>query len=633
MSRQKTLAAVGLGLIVLLGAFVRFHHLGTYHVGNAYYVATVQSMLRSRHNLFYASFEPGGSATIDKPPLGLWVQTASAYVFGTNGFALALPQALAGVLSIPLLYTMVKRQFSTLAGLTAALALAVMPIMVAVERSNRVGGLLPFVLLLATSALLRAVRSGRCRYLLLEVILVGLGFNIKMLQAFMPLPALYAVYLLGARHRWRKRLAHLVVATVVLIGISLSWAIAVDLTPADERPYITSSGNNTVMGLIIGHNALTRLGLSPGQRLGTPSSPRDTASHQLPQGPPQPGVHRLYQEVGRPGLRRLFVPPLVTEASWLLSFVLLGILLILIKLGWQWPLSDGGLALVLWGGWLLPELVYFTFNTGLFHAHYLIMLGPPLAALTGATTWAIFQTQQEHRWLGWGLLALLSGGTIAFQVITLQHHPGYAMWAVPTSAALVTKGWELAAQSLVDAWWVVVVCTGLLALSLGTLAFAKEHSQRWVSTGAFSVAMIAIMVVPSLWSALTTFNTNPDACLPRSGRHTYHTNCPSGLPRGEQWLAEYLVANTEPEDYLVATLTAYEAALFVLATERPVLALGGFTGNDNIVDVDKLSQMVQEGRLRFVLDQDLARRKPAIAAWLRAHCRRQAGRLYDCSSR
>jgi 4-amino-4-deoxy-L-arabinose transferase-like glycosyltransferase len=106
MSKQQTAVAVGLGLIVLVGAFLRLYELGAYSIGNTYYAATVQSMLTSWHDFFFASFEPGGSVTVDKPPMGFWIQAVSAYFLGVNGFALALPQALAGVLSIPLLYSM-----------------------------------------------------------------------------------------------------------------------------------------------------------------------------------------------------------------------------------------------------------------------------------------------------------------------------------------------------------------------------------------------------------------------------------------------------------------------------------------------------------------------------------------------
>ncbi len=191
-NRRQLLTGLGLGLIVLLGAFLRFYQLGAFSIGNAYYAATVQSMLTSWHNFFYAAYEPGGSVTVDKPPLGFWVQAASAALLGVNGFALALPQAVAGTLSIPLLYLLVKRYFGAGPALLAALVLAATPVTIATERNNTIDGLLLFVLLLAVWAIIRAVDSGRFRYLLLSMFLVGLGFNIKMMQAFLPLPAMFA---------------------------------------------------------------------------------------------------------------------------------------------------------------------------------------------------------------------------------------------------------------------------------------------------------------------------------------------------------------------------------------------------------------------------------------------------------
>ena len=87
-----------------------------------------------------------------------------------------------------------------------------------------------------------------------------------------------------------------------------------------------------------------------------------------------------------------------------------------------------------------------------------------------------------------------------------------------------------------------------------------------------------------------------------------------------QSLLAYLVAQTEPEGYLVATLNATEAAPYILATQRPVLTFGGFKGSDNVIDVEQLAQMVDSGELRFVLGQGLARDKPELVAWLSAHC-------------
>jgi len=632
--------AVGLGGIVLLGAFLRFYELGEYSIGNTYYAATVQSMLTSWRNVFFVSFEPGGSVTVDKPPLGFWVQAVSAYFLGVNGFALALPQALAGVLSIPLLYSMVKRQFGAWAGLIAALALAITPVTVSTERNNTIDGLLVFVLLLATWAFLRAVRKGRFRYLLLGAFLVGLGFNIKMLQAFMPLPALYALYLLGAPHPWWKRILHLAGATVLLLAVSLSWAIAVDLTPPEDRPYVGSSDDNTVMELIVGHNGLSRLismrRSTPKANVSPPSSPPSAGQPgQFPQNPPgqfapnppppppgagnppvnppppqfgsmnppgnppaQPGGGRN-QEVGEAGVLRLFTEPLVTEAGWLLPLALLGIPLVLVALGWQWPLSDKHLALVLWAGWLLPEVAYFTFTSGLFHAYYLIMLGPPLAALVGATAWALWRVLERRRWLGWMLLALLAGVALVFQMVTLWNYPDYGLWIAPIAILLFVLG-------------------------LGILALTAWRARPWLGKAVVGMTLMAAMVAPLAWSGLTALNTRPNVALPRSGPDAGQAgrqSMPDILSPPQEVILDHLLANTDPDSYLVATVSARDASPYILTTLRPVLTFGGFSGGDNVVDVDQLAQMVADDELRFVLaDDGLARQKREIGAWLTDSC-------------
>ena len=70
---------------------------------NTYYATTVKNMLTSPYNFFFVSYDAGFVAA-DKLPLGLWVQAANAWLFGFDGLSLLLPQAMAGVLSVALLY-------------------------------------------------------------------------------------------------------------------------------------------------------------------------------------------------------------------------------------------------------------------------------------------------------------------------------------------------------------------------------------------------------------------------------------------------------------------------------------------------------------------------------------------------
>src|SRR5438876_677505 len=111
--------------LTALAAALRFAQLG--HVqGNPFYDAAVRTMSRSWHAFFFGAFEPGGSVSVDKPPVDLWLQVASVKLFGFTPTALKLPQALAGTLSVPLLYHVVRRGFGRGAGLVAAAAMAVL---------------------------------------------------------------------------------------------------------------------------------------------------------------------------------------------------------------------------------------------------------------------------------------------------------------------------------------------------------------------------------------------------------------------------------------------------------------------------------------------------------------------------
>src|ERR671932_470990 len=267
---------LALAAILILSAFLNLFRLTSEGYANEYYSAAVKNMLTSWHNFFFVSFD-SGFVSVDKPPLGLWIQAASAYLFGFHGWALLLPQALAGILSVALLYHLVSRAFGSVAGLIAALVLAVTPVAVGVERTNNSDGLLVLTVLTGTWAVIQATETGRVRWLLLGAAIVGLGFNIKMLEAYLVLPALYLLYFLAAPVSWWRRFIHLGAATALLLVVSLSWAIAVDMTPADQRPYVGSSENNSALNLAFGYNGATRLLGREGTPGGTGLSTQENA--------------------------------------------------------------------------------------------------------------------------------------------------------------------------------------------------------------------------------------------------------------------------------------------------------------------------------------------------------------------
>src|SRR5215212_9519875 len=249
---------LALAAILVLSAFLNLYGLTSEGYPNSYYAAAVKNMLTSWHNFFFVSFD-AGFVSVDKPPLGLWIQAASAWIFGFNALTLVLPEAIAGVLSVAVLYHLVRRTFGPLAGLFSALALAVTPIIVVTSRNKTMDMLVVLFVLLAAWAFIAAAERGSLGLLLLGAVIVGLGFNTKTLQAFLVLPAFYLLYLLAARTAWRRRFLHLGLATAVLLAVSLSWVAAVDLTPSDQRPYVGGSEGDSALNLAFGYNGVERL--------------------------------------------------------------------------------------------------------------------------------------------------------------------------------------------------------------------------------------------------------------------------------------------------------------------------------------------------------------------------------------
>jgi 4-amino-4-deoxy-L-arabinose transferase-like glycosyltransferase len=595
-----TLALLG---IVILAAALRLANIGAVGQANGYYTAAVKSMLQSWHNFFFVAAEPGGSVTVDKPPVGLWLQAASAYFLGVNGFAVVLPQILAGIASVVVLFHLVRRSFGAAAGLAAAFALAVTPVAVAVERNNTPDATLIFTLLLAAWAFIKATETRRLGWLLAGAALVGVGFNIKMMQALLPLPALYALYLFGSAQPWRRKIAHLSLATLVLIPVALSWAVAVDLTPADQRPYVGSSSSNSELDLMLGYNGIQRLtGLGGARPVGdaaradgqTQAGQRDGAV----QGPgagmppfaggPGGGAGGMFG-TGQAGPLRLFQSGLAAQVSWLLPFGLLALLATALGLSWRRPQTALHHGVILWGGWLVTCAVFFSV-AGFFHQYYLAMLGPPLAASVALGVVFLWRLGAE-RPLRAGLLLLAGVAvTLAYQVYAVALYQAPSWWnALPFAPAL---------------------------LGAALLVRGLRAEPRRLAPAAVAALVAALLVVPAVWSGLTNAAAAnqmlPEAYsgarggfgVPGARRDglTPPANAAFGGGQGvSQQLLSYLEANTKDTKYLVVVPSAGAGEGLVLATGRPVLYAGGFSGSDPVIDGDGLAELVAQGQVRYVL--------------------------------
>jgi 4-amino-4-deoxy-L-arabinose transferase-like glycosyltransferase len=470
----------------------------------------------------------------------------------------------------------------------AALALAVTPIIVATSRNNTMDMLLVLTVLVAAWAVIHAAESGRLRWLLMGAVVVGLGFNIKMLEAFLVLPAFYLLYLIAAPVSLWRRITHLTIATVVLLTISLSWAVAVDLTPADQRPYVGSSSNNTEMDLIVGNNGLERL---------------------------NGGRFDMSDEIGYPVPLRLFKLPLAGQIGWLLPLAVMG----LIAASWQrrprLPLDRRQESLVLWGTWLLTQGVFFSV-AGHFHAYYMAMLAPAIAALVGVGVMAMWSDYQSPGWRGW-LLPLMLAGVATLQVYILATYPDWSYWLTP-------------------------VIVGLCLVTVTSLVIARLNPRLKARTYLLivtSVGVLSLLVAPAIWAGYAVWD-GTETNYPVAGPQPQQEVTSDDTAKTDTTMTDYLEANQSTTKYLAVVINARSAAPIILKAKKPVISMGDYHGQQTF-DADKLADLMNGGAVRFFLvdsgsmknlAQHPKKKRSEALAWVQENCGQVAQELLYSST-
>ncbi len=474
-------------------------------------------------------------------------------------------------------------------------------------------------MLLGAWAVLRAAQTGKLRWLLLCALFVGLGFNIKMFEAYLVVPAYGLLYLLTAPRSVWVRIGHLALTALLMLTISLSWAVAVDLTPASSRPYVGSSQNNSEISLALGYNGIERLlgqfgfgGSNAGgstQGNTTPQFQPPTSSNGTTPGTfPQPGSSGIGQppqgfgsggsgqppqgvgggngggggssgmfNTGNPGLLRLFNEPLGGQIVWLLPMALLGML----ALAWQrrpHPRKDRQQqSLILWGTWLLTMAVFFS-AANFFHQYYLSTFAPAISALIGIGVVVMWQDYRRSGWRGW-LLPLALILTALEQIHIIMSNPTWGTWLIPLIA---------------------IPC----AIAAVILFAARLMPHIWlharILASVLGIALLGLMLTSAVWSTIPVL-ANEAVSLPVAGASGQSSFGPGGMNNVNTALISYLEAHKGNAKYLVAVASSNEADSIILATNQPVMALGGFSGSDPILTTSQLAALVKSGEVRYFL--------------------------------
>ncbi|MFI7586036.1 ArnT family glycosyltransferase [Spongisporangium articulatum] len=570
---------------------------------NSFYSAAAQAGSQSWKAFFFGSLDAGNSITVDKPPASLWAMALSVRLLGLSSWSILLPQALMGVASVGVLYASVRRRFPAATALLAGAVLALTPVATLMFRFNNPDALLVLLMTGAAYAVLRALEHARLRWMLLAGVLVGFGFLTKQLQVFLVLPSLGLAYLVAAPTGVGRRIRDLVLACVAMIGAAGWWIATVSLWPASSRPYIGGSQNNSILELTLGYNGLGRL---TGDETGSVGGGGGTGGNW-----------------GETGITRLFGSGSGGQISWLLPAALLLLVAGLVAT-WNRPRTDRTrAALIVWGGWLVTTWLVFSYMQGIFHDYYDVALAPALAAVVA----------------------------IGVSVLWKAKHP--AALLTLAVAAVVTSLWGytlLGRSSDFLPWLKWVVLIGGLGAG-AVLAFGSWLGRRAVAAGAVAAVLLGL-AGPAAYSIQTAGTAHTGSIVTAGpstsggmgggpggggmggGRGGFGGGAPGGqqtqnggqLPsfgggtgggRGggtgggmggllngasvDSELAAALTADADSYTWVAATIGSQNAASYQLATEEPVMAIGGFNGTDPSPTLTQFQQYVAEGRIHYFI--------------------------------
>ncbi|MFF5934916.1 ArnT family glycosyltransferase [Streptomyces sp. NPDC012508] len=598
---------------------------------NSFYSAAVQAGSESWKAFFFGSLDSANAITVDKPPAALWPMALSVRVFGLGSWQILLPEVLMGVATVGVLYAAVRRRFGAGAGLIAGTVLALTPVAALMFRFNNPDALLALLMTVAVYCVLRALEDAKSggKWLVWAGVAFGVAFLAKTLQAFLILPPLALVYAVCAPAGFGRRIGQLALGGLAMIVSAGWWVALVELWPTSSRPYIGGSQNNSFLELTFGYNGLGRIN---GNETGSVGAG----------GAGGGGGGRGGGGWGETGIGRMFNDAVGGQISWLLPAALI-LLVAGLVVTWRAPRTDTARsAFLVWGGSLLITLAVFSFMAGIFHEYYTVALAPYVAALVGMGASVLWE--ERGRFLASAAVAVAVAATAVWAYVLLGRTPDWLpwlRWTVLVAGSAAAVGLLLAGR-LDRRIGLGIAGLGLAAGLAGPFAYTLEtlstgHQGSIVTAGPSGGAMGGRpggrgpggQMPGGPGGQGQGQGQAPTGRMP-GGQGQGQGQAPDGqgqipggappqgmerggagggggmggLLNGATVGSEARAAVLDGADgytWVAAAVGAQNAAGYQLATEKPVMAIGGFNGSDPSPTLAQFKQYVAQGRIHYFI--------------------------------
>lgn len=589
LKKNLPLYAVFTGISLFLGQINNTFKEG----GFVYYSAVAKAISESNFwNALRTPLDAYGFQSADKPPLGVIFQGLLGKIFSVNNVTLTLPSQISIILiSILTFKICLNLKLSREGSIFGALAIILAPIAVMHSRVNLVDSINTLFLTLAILLYLKYLDSKKIIFLFFTGISISASFLTKSLFALPTLAIITISLFFTCRSMINHKMKGLSILLVSAIAPFLSWIYWFDNLASNPKPRVVTGGSQTDLIFIV--NGIGRL---VGEKV---------------------NEFFNYPEYRETGFQRFFSERYIDSWVWLSMISLIGIIIIIIKEKKEINLKYTIILTIFTAN---ATMIAFSGSTiCCTHPYYTLSLLPIFAILSARTMDFIYKEIDEKKVKIVAISIFLVLGSFFFSFdkdlkILVQEtlSPIYkslymALFLIITILIYIYKrDRRVFLKSFISILFLAPSFIISLSTAFNPLQLNLGGDQR-VGRGTYQgvnilnyreVGVEKISVNQKFPNGVVVENVNLPTATASEGGEELKTL--SSLNKNLKW--KYL------------TLESFTQSLYYTETGDTILAVGGSSGNEDIITYREFLEMIikDEARYFILTPLDLCRVNPKL---------------------
>lgn len=546
---------------------------------NEFYSASAMAGAQNWTAFLFGSLDPSNAISVDKPPASIWIMALSIRMLGLSSFSILLPQALMGIASTVLLYSLMRRYWGHTTGIFTGLIFTITPVVALIFRYNNPDAFLTLLSIAIVACTLRALEYSptpkgcrfRTSWLAIAGFLIGVGFLTKQLQIILIIPSYIITIMLFSPSGFIRRIVDVLITGLLALVSAGWWVLLTIIVPASQRPYIGGSQHNSFLELTFEYNGFGRL---TGNETGAVV-----------------GAYKTASQWGATGGSRLLTEDFATQIAWFVPLAATGVIVGFLITMHTSRIDIRRASFILFSTWFLTTWGVFSFMKGIFHEYYTVALAPPISALAAIAIVGLYLTKSEQ-WSKFTIpLIVLFSSLITYGIIIANGN-------LVQIANLVLAGGILSVilyllSNMIKCHTKILQTTLTITLSISLLAAPLSWTAYTVATGSNGFRIIAGPTDNlALWSSKNRL-TEVNGVLQKvtdSFTSPHIVGLLQKVPKSYSWA--------------MATRWSQNASLYQLASGKAVMAIGGYNSTDPYPTLSSFKHLVQQHKIRYYLIAD-----------------------------